>query len=93
MFGKSPCISIILHYLLKELPIEVIYSNSLEILHLIECSGDCSLNQVFLAGSYALAFVCLLCLMCFPDYMFLCISGPSSLSFQYAVFELQVAWI
>lgn len=45
LFEKSPCISIILHHLLKELPIEVINSNSLEILHLIECSGDCSSDQ------------------------------------------------
>ncbi|XP_076916852.1 uncharacterized protein LOC143576701 isoform X2 [Bidens hawaiensis] len=43
--GKAPLISIILHYLLKELPIEVVCSNALEILHLVDCSSDFSFDQ------------------------------------------------
>ncbi|GAV81964.1 Vps35 domain-containing protein [Cephalotus follicularis] len=45
LFGSSPCVSIVLHYLLKELPTEVVSSNALEILHLIECSHDYSFDQ------------------------------------------------
>ncbi|XP_057474859.1 uncharacterized protein LOC130762978 isoform X2 [Actinidia eriantha] len=43
--GKLPCISIILHYLLKELPTELVSSNAVEILQLIECSKDYSFDQ------------------------------------------------
>nr|XP_043622248.1 VPS35 endosomal protein sorting factor-like isoform X2 [Erigeron canadensis] len=43
--GKVPWISIILHYLLKELPTEVVCTNALEILHLVDCSSDCSYDQ------------------------------------------------
>ncbi|CAK9181075.1 unnamed protein product [Ilex paraguariensis] len=45
LFGKSPCISIVLYHLLRELPIEVVSSTAVEILHLIECSDDCSFDQ------------------------------------------------
>ncbi|XP_028800318.1 VPS35 endosomal protein sorting factor-like [Neltuma alba] len=38
-------VSVVLHHLLKELPIEVIFSNTIEILHLIECSEDKSYDQ------------------------------------------------
>ncbi|GFZ12532.1 hypothetical protein Acr_23g0009170 [Actinidia rufa] len=44
--GKLPCISIILHYLLKEVPTELVSSNAVEILELIECSKDYSFDQV-----------------------------------------------
>ncbi|KAF5949435.1 hypothetical protein HYC85_011428 [Camellia sinensis] len=43
---KQPCVSIILHHLLKELPSELVGSNALEILQLIECSKDYSFDQV-----------------------------------------------
>nr|XP_009769519.1 PREDICTED: UPF0505 protein C16orf62 homolog isoform X7 [Nicotiana sylvestris] len=45
LFGNSSCISLVLHHLLKELPIEIIFSNALDILHLIECSYDYSFDQ------------------------------------------------
>ncbi|THG14694.1 hypothetical protein TEA_004764 [Camellia sinensis var. sinensis] len=44
---KQPCVSIILHHLLKELPSELVGSNALEILQLIECSKDYSFDQQF----------------------------------------------
>ncbi|KAL6975265.1 hypothetical protein U1Q18_024059 [Sarracenia purpurea var. burkii] len=44
-FGKLPCVSIILHHLLKELPTELVSSNAVEILQLIECSKDYSIDQ------------------------------------------------
>ena len=46
-FGNFPCVSVILHHLLKELPSEVISSRAVKILHLIECSCDYSFNQVY----------------------------------------------
>ncbi|KAL7130929.1 hypothetical protein ABFS83_13G165300 [Erythranthe nasuta] len=39
------CVSIILHYVLKELPIGFICCNALEILHLVECAKDSSFLQ------------------------------------------------
>ncbi|KAK1440085.1 hypothetical protein QVD17_05910 [Tagetes erecta] len=45
LHGKVPWISIILHYLLKELPTEVVCSNALEFLNLIDCSSDFSFDQ------------------------------------------------
>ncbi|KAI3675626.1 hypothetical protein L1987_85217 [Smallanthus sonchifolius] len=45
LHGKVPWISIILHYLLKKLPTEVVCSNALEILHLVDCSSDFSFDQ------------------------------------------------
>lgn len=47
LFGNSSCVSLVLHYLLRELPIGIICSNALDILHLIECSNDYSFDQVF----------------------------------------------
>ncbi|ESW14309.1 hypothetical protein PHAVU_008G270200 [Phaseolus vulgaris] len=43
--GSVSCVSIILHHLLKELPIEVVNSNVVHILHLIEFSKDNSFGQ------------------------------------------------
>ncbi|KAK4258289.1 hypothetical protein QN277_007750 [Acacia crassicarpa] len=43
--GSVTYVSVVLHHLLKELPIEVIFSNTIEILHLIECSKDKSYDQ------------------------------------------------
>ncbi|KAI9126127.1 hypothetical protein K1719_002548 [Acacia pycnantha] len=43
--GSVTYVSVVLHHLLKELPIEVIFSNAIEILHLIECSKDKSYDQ------------------------------------------------
>ncbi|CAL0315900.1 unnamed protein product [Lupinus luteus] len=40
-----PRVSVVLHHLLKELPIEVVCSNALQILHLIEFSKDSSFDQ------------------------------------------------
>ncbi|CAK7324574.1 unnamed protein product [Dovyalis caffra] len=45
LFGSSPCVSLVLHHLLKELPTEVVRSNFVGILHLIECSEDYSFDQ------------------------------------------------
>ncbi|XP_073223706.1 uncharacterized protein [Cicer arietinum] len=44
-FGTVSCASIVLHHLLKELPIEVVISNVLHILHLIEFNKDSSYDQ------------------------------------------------
>ncbi|KAK7300034.1 hypothetical protein RJT34_10865 [Clitoria ternatea] len=43
--GTVSCVSIVLHHLLKELPIEVVSSNVVQILHLIEFSKDNSFDQ------------------------------------------------
>ncbi|BAT80687.1 uncharacterized protein HKW66_Vig0134180 [Vigna angularis] len=43
--GSVSCVSIILHHLLKELPIEVVSTNVVQILHLIEFSKDNSFGQ------------------------------------------------
>ncbi|KAL3352555.1 hypothetical protein AABB24_020514 [Solanum stoloniferum] len=45
LFGNSSCVSLVLHHLLRELPIRIVCSNALDILHLIECSNDYSFNQ------------------------------------------------
>ncbi|KAI5674779.1 hypothetical protein M9H77_15143 [Catharanthus roseus] len=45
LFGERPCPSVIIHHLLKELPIGVICSSAMNILHLIGCSADCSFDQ------------------------------------------------
>ncbi|KAH7544413.1 hypothetical protein JRO89_XS15G0163600 [Xanthoceras sorbifolium] len=45
LFGSKPCVSIVLHHLLKELPTEVVSTNAVDILHLIECSSDNSFDQ------------------------------------------------
>lgn len=44
--GGFPCVSIVLHHLLKQLPSEVVSSRAVEILHLIEFSNDDSFDQV-----------------------------------------------
>ncbi|XP_075481448.1 uncharacterized protein LOC142522176 isoform X1 [Primulina tabacum] len=44
-FENCTCISIILHHILKELPIGFTCINALEILHLISCTNDSSYNQ------------------------------------------------
>ncbi|XP_077228436.1 uncharacterized protein LOC143861401 isoform X3 [Tasmannia lanceolata] len=43
--GDVPCVSIVLHHLLKELPSEIVNINALEIVQLIEYSKDISLDQ------------------------------------------------
>ncbi|RDY10056.1 UPF0505 protein C16orf62-like protein, partial [Mucuna pruriens] len=43
--GSVSCVSIVLHHLLKELPIEVVSSSVVQILHLIEFSKDNSFDQ------------------------------------------------
>ncbi|GMN51638.1 hypothetical protein TIFTF001_020788 [Ficus carica] len=45
LFGTVPCVSVVLHHLLKELPTEVVSSSAVKILHVIECSNDNSYNQ------------------------------------------------
>lgn len=44
-FETVPCVSVVLHHLLKELPIEVVSSNVVNILHLIEFNKDTSFHQ------------------------------------------------
>ncbi|XP_022867447.1 UPF0505 protein isoform X2 [Olea europaea var. sylvestris] len=44
-FENCSCISIILHHILKELPLGFLCSNSFEMLHLIECTDDFSFEQ------------------------------------------------
>ncbi|CAI9088367.1 OLC1v1022675C1 [Oldenlandia corymbosa var. corymbosa] len=45
LFGDCSCVSIILHHLLKELPVSLISSNAMDILHMIKCNDDCSYEQ------------------------------------------------
>ncbi|KAH9803869.1 VPS35 endosomal protein sorting factor-like [Citrus sinensis] len=45
LFGSNPCVSVVLHHLLKELPTEIVGSYAVEILHLIEYSNDKSYDQ------------------------------------------------
>ena len=40
------CISVVLHHILKELPVEYICSNAVELLQLIEITDDRSFDQV-----------------------------------------------
>jgi len=47
LLGKYSCVSVILHHLLKELPPEIVDSNAVMILDLIEGSADVSFDQVF----------------------------------------------
>lgn len=44
--GKFPCVAIVLHHLLKQIPSQVVISSAMEILHLIESSNDDSFDQV-----------------------------------------------
>jgi hypothetical protein len=50
--GTVSCVSIVLLHLLKELPIEVIGSNVVHILHLIEFNKDNSFDQVCICNFY-----------------------------------------
>lgn len=52
LFGSNPCVSVVLHHLLKELPTEIVGSYAVEILHLIEFSNDKSYDQVSLSDYY-----------------------------------------
>uniref|UniRef100_A0A7C9AE96 Uncharacterized protein n=1 Tax=Opuntia streptacantha TaxID=393608 RepID=A0A7C9AE96_OPUST len=45
LLGKYSCVSVILHHLLKELPPEIVDSNAVMILDLIEGSADVSFDQ------------------------------------------------
>ncbi|XP_012460986.1 uncharacterized protein LOC105780964 isoform X1 [Gossypium raimondii] len=45
LFGGSLCVSIVLHHLLKELPIDIVSFHAVDILHLIKCSNDNSYDQ------------------------------------------------
>ncbi|KAI3849075.1 hypothetical protein MKX03_011518 [Papaver bracteatum] len=45
MVGNVPCTSIVLHYILKELPAESVCSHAVEIMKLIESNKDISLDQ------------------------------------------------
>lgn len=51
-FGTVSCVQIVLHHLLKELPIEVVSSNVVHILHLIEHNKDYSFGQVCICNFY-----------------------------------------
>lgn len=48
LLGSLPCVSLVFHHLLKELPAEVVTANAMEILHVIECSNDASFDRVIL---------------------------------------------
>jgi hypothetical protein len=48
LFGKFQCVSIVLHHLLKELPSDVVCSNGVKILDLVEFNNDYSFDQVIL---------------------------------------------
>ncbi|KAK9938592.1 hypothetical protein M0R45_015320 [Rubus argutus] len=43
--GKFPCVAIVLHHLLKQIPSQVVISSAMEIVHLIESSNDDSFDQ------------------------------------------------
>uniref|UniRef100_A0A1D1YEX0 UPF0505 protein n=1 Tax=Anthurium amnicola TaxID=1678845 RepID=A0A1D1YEX0_9ARAE len=43
--GSIPCLSVVLHYLLKGLPVKFITQNTLEILELLEHNNDISFDQ------------------------------------------------
>ncbi|MCL7044850.1 hypothetical protein MKW94_022815 [Papaver nudicaule] len=45
MSGNVPCTSIVLHYILKELPAEIVCSHAVEIMQLIESNKDISFDQ------------------------------------------------
>ncbi|KAG8386102.1 hypothetical protein BUALT_Bualt03G0114100 [Buddleja alternifolia] len=45
LFENCSCIAIILHHILKDLPIGFICSNAVELLHVIECTDDFSFDQ------------------------------------------------
>ncbi|XP_062077629.1 uncharacterized protein LOC133782367 isoform X3 [Humulus lupulus] len=45
LFGAFPCVSVVLHHLLKELPTEIVSSSAVKIIHLIECNNDSSFIQ------------------------------------------------
>ncbi|XP_021906119.1 UPF0505 protein C16orf62 homolog [Carica papaya] len=45
LFGNIPYVSVVLHHLLKELPIELVCSYAVEILHVIKSSNDDSFDQ------------------------------------------------
>ncbi|PON91931.1 Suppressor of white apricot protein [Trema orientale] len=45
LFGTFPCVSVVLHHLLKELPSELVSLSAVKILYLIECNNDSSFNQ------------------------------------------------
>lgn len=45
LYGEVPWISVILHFLLKELPVSVVCSKAVEILHLVDRSSDYSFDQ------------------------------------------------
>ncbi|KAJ8754974.1 hypothetical protein K2173_015486 [Erythroxylum novogranatense] len=45
VFQTVPCVSIVLHHLLKELPVEVVSSNAMYVLDLIKSSIDSSFDQ------------------------------------------------
>jgi hypothetical protein len=55
LFGSLPCASIVLHQLLKELPAEIVTSNAVEILHIIERSNDYSFDQVLVIANDTVA--------------------------------------
>lgn len=44
-FGSSPCVSVVLHYLLKELPTDLVSSHAVDILQLIKCSSDYTYDE------------------------------------------------
>ncbi|GMJ05077.1 hypothetical protein like AT1G50730 [Hibiscus trionum] len=45
LFRGSPCVSIVLHHLLKELATDIVCFHAVDILHLIKCSNDNSYDQ------------------------------------------------
>ena len=81
--GSVSCVSIILHHLLKELPIEVVSSNVVQILHLIEFSKDNSFDQVYFCNFYHTWILLVHIIKYLPFYLI--IEASSFKFFQFAV--------
>lgn len=86
---KVPCIAIILHYLVKQLPAEFISMNALEFIELFNQNKDMSLDQVCAEWHLLEHKMCcpLELSMIAVRYSFICIPHC-----HHAAFELQVAW-
>lgn len=86
-FGTVSCVSLVLHHLLKELPIEVVSSNVVHILHLIEFNNDNSFPQVCICDFYhALNTSSTHYVSVFPICTFNVLFGNTAP-------ELQIAWV
>lgn len=97
-FETVPCVSVVLHHLLKELPIEVVSSNVVNILHLIEFNKDTSFHQVCICNFYhALNTYSTHCEVIYhiPATYFVSVSPICTFNvlFGNTAPELQIAWV